>query len=216
MSVSNRKIVVVAMGMLMSSLGTSASPLAGADGGMQSLIVQGTNRASVKAAVEAVGGQITNELGVIKAFGIRLPESQREALDTQPAVEKVSVNQNLGITGKDAVQQASWQSAQEHAVHTQQIMGTSVNVAVLDSGQKANVVVVDASGATHASSYLDAISAIDWAIANKAEYNIRVLRLPFNALPPSTDAGNPLYQAVLAAREAQIEVLAIADATTGI
>jgi hypothetical protein len=216
MSVSNRKIMVVAIGMLLSSVGTSANPLAGADGDMQSLIVQGTNRASVEAAVEAVGGQITNELGVINAFGIRLPGSQRAALNIQPAVEKVSVNQNLGITTKDGLRQASWQSVQEHAMHTQQLMGTSVNVAVLDSGQKASVVVVDASDAPDGPSYLDAISAIDWAIANKDQYNIRVLKLPFNAPTPSTDAGDPLYQAVVAAREAQIEVFAIADSNVGI
>lgn len=211
-----KKILVLAIGILLSSLATSANPSAGADGDMQSLIVQGTNRASVAAAVEAVGGQITNELGVINAFGVRLPESQREALDTQPAVEKVYVNQHLGITTKDGLRQASWQSVQTHAIHSQQIMGTSVYVAVLDSGQKASVVVVDATGAPDGPSYIDAISVIDWAIANKDQYGIRVLKLPFNASPPSADASNPFYQAVLAASEAQIEVLATIDSTIGI
>ena len=95
-------------------------------------------------------------------------------------------------------------------------MGTGVSVAVLDSGQKASIVVADAPSSRDAPSYLDAISAIDWAVANKDRYHIRVLKLSFNAPLPFTDANDPLYQAVLAARDAQIAVLGIGDDTIGI
>jgi hypothetical protein len=215
MSVSNRKLIVMALGMLLASFGTSANPLGGTEGDMQSLIVQGADRASVKAAVEAVGGQLTHELGVINAFGIRLPEGQRAALAAQPAVKMVSVNQTLVSAAKNGVHQGPAQSADEHPIHTQEIMGTGVNVMVVDSGKQASV-VVGVSSPPDAPSYIDAICAIDWAIANKDEYNIRVLRLPFNAQPPSTDTGNPLYQAVIAAQRAQIDVLPIGHSTAGI
>ncbi len=215
MYVSKRKAIVLAMGMLMGTFGASAGWAAAGDCDMQSLIVQGTDRASVRDAVESLGGQVTHELGVIQALGVRLPANQQEALGSQPAVGTVFVDQQLAKSTTNDMQPASWQSVAAHAVYTQQLMGTEVTVAVLDSGQNASVVVAQISGAQDAGSYLDAISAIDWAIANKDRYDIRVLKLSFKA-PPASDRGDdPLNQAVLAARKAQIEVFAAAN-TMGI
>jgi len=208
MSVSTQKIMALAMGMLLGTLGAAEGLAAAGESDMQSFIVQGTDRASVRGAIESLGGQVTHELGVIKALGARLPASQRTALGARPGVGKVFADQFLGTVPEGDVQQASWQSVQTHAVHSQYLMGTGVTVAVLDSGQKASVVVAQASGTHNAGSYLDAISAIDWAIANKNRYGIRVLKLSFNAPPASDGADDPLNQAVLAARNAQIEVFA--------
>ena len=42
----------------------------------QSYIVQGQDLSTIKAAVEAVGGEITHELGIINAVGARLSDAK--------------------------------------------------------------------------------------------------------------------------------------------
>ena len=56
---------------------------------LTSVIVQGKDLASVRAAVESVGGEITHELGIIRSVGARVTSSQREQLGVSAAVQHV-------------------------------------------------------------------------------------------------------------------------------
>ena len=57
------------------------------------------------------------------------------------------------------------------------------------------------------------IRGIDWVVANKDAYDIRVLNLSFSAAPRSNYWDDPLSQAVMAAWEAGIVVVASAGNT---
>ena len=74
----------------------------------------------------------------------------------------------------------------------------------------ADLVVVRAFDADGAGSYLDVIRGIDWIVANKDLYGIRVLNLSFSAEPRSHYWDDPLNQAVMAAWRAGIVVVASA------
>ena len=60
-----------------------------------SFIVQGQDLAGVRAAVEAVGGAVTHELGIIKAVGTELTKRQVEALREMPNVRRVYANSGV-------------------------------------------------------------------------------------------------------------------------
>ena len=64
---------------------------------LKSLIVQGTDIASVKVAVSSVGGEITHELGIINAVSAHPPESQRKSLKPKPTrvVARIMTNSSL-------------------------------------------------------------------------------------------------------------------------
>ena len=56
-----------------------------------SSLVQASSLAQASEAVNAVGGTITHELGVINAVGARLTGSQRDALQSMPAAMRLEV-----------------------------------------------------------------------------------------------------------------------------
>ena len=66
------------------------------------------------------------------------------------------------------------------------------------------------STATAAGRYADVIAGMNWIVANRAKYNIRVLNLSFGAQPQSYYWDDPLNQAVMAAWRAGIVVVASA------
>mgnify|MGYP000623909923 CR=1 FL=1 len=68
-------------------------------------------------------------------------------------------------------------------------------------------------GALDADLYADTIRAIDWVVANKDAYNIRVINLSFSAEPRSYYWDDPMNQAVMAAWQAGIVVVASAGNT---
>ena len=72
------------------------------------------------------------------------------------------------------------------------------------------LVSIRSFSADGAGSYLDVIRGIDWAVANKGTYNIRVLNLSFSAPPQSYYWDDPLNQAVMRAWQAGIVVVAAA------
>ena len=74
----------------------------------------------------------------------------------------------------------------------------------------ADLAIFRAFRANGSASYLDVIYAIDVAVANKDKYNIRVLNLSFSATPQSHYWDDPLNQAVMAAWQAGIVVVASA------
>ena len=77
----------------------------------------------------------------------------------------------------------------------------------------ADLVVVKAFGASGSGTYADVIRGISWVIANKDLHGTRVLNLSFSAPPRSHYWDDPLNQAVMAAWEAGIVVVASAGNT---
>ncbi|MBD3645961.1 MAG: S8 family serine peptidase [Pseudomonadales bacterium] len=71
----------------------------------------------------------------------------------------------------------------------------------------ADLVVVKAFDDTGRATYMDVIRGIDYVIAHKDEYNIKVLNLSFNGTPISHYWQDPLNMAVMAAWEAGITVV---------
>ena len=63
---------------------------------------------------------------------------------------------------------------------------------------------------TGAGRYVDVITGLNWIVANREKYNIRVLNLSFGAPPQSYYWNDPLNQAVMAAWRAGIVVVAAA------
>ena len=74
----------------------------------------------------------------------------------------------------------------------------------------ADLVVVQAFGATGSSTYADVIRGIDWVVTNKDTYGIRVLNCSFSAEPQSYYWDDPLNQAVMEAWRSGIVVVASA------
>ncbi len=75
---------------------------------------------------------------------------------------------------------------------------------------KANLVEVRAFSSTGAGRYSDVIAGLNWIVANRKKYNIRVLNLSFGATPQSYYWNDPVDQAVMAAWQAGIVVVAAA------
>jgi serine protease AprX len=71
-----------------------------------------------------------------------------------------------------------------------------------------NLVSIKAFNAQGLGTYANVIRGIDWAVTNKAAYNIRVMNLSFSALPQSYYWEDPLNQAVMRAWQAGIVVVA--------
>lgn len=74
----------------------------------------------------------------------------------------------------------------------------------------APLVIVKAFDKYGASSYSDVIRGIDWIVSNRETYGIRVLNMSFSAEPRSHYWDDPLNQAVMAAWQAGIVVVASA------
>ncbi|MEO1036962.1 MAG: S8 family peptidase [Pseudomonadota bacterium] len=74
----------------------------------------------------------------------------------------------------------------------------------------ANLAILRAFDAYGRATYADVIRAIEFAIVNKDNYNIRVLNMSFSAPPQSYYWEDPLNQAVMAAWKAGIVVVASA------
>jgi len=75
---------------------------------------------------------------------------------------------------------------------------------------KANLVIVRAFDGQGGGSYTDVIAGLNWILANRARYNIRVLNLSFGAQPESYYWDDPVNQAVMQAWRAGIVVVAAA------
>ena len=80
----------------------------------------------------------------------------------------------------------------------------------LSIAPQANLVIVRAFNGTGGGRYLDVISGLDWIVAHRVKYNIRVVNLSFGAPPESYYWNDPVNQAVMAAWQAGIVVVAAA------
>ncbi len=246
-------------------------------------IVQGHDLAAVAAAVRTAGGEITHELGIIRAVTARLTEAQRQALRSSSGIERIYENRTVTSAAKPVDDGTALEDTSHMTLigadrlHAQGITGANVTLAVLDTGffnQKslsqntrkktrilaqydaladapldqwqdtdgsghgahvasigvnsavsgetgqyrgvapdANLVVVRAFDEEGKGSYADVIRGLDWLVAHKTAYGIRVLNLSFSAPPQSHYWDDPLNQAVMAAWQAGIVVVASAGNT---
>ena len=92
-----------------------------------------------------------------------------------------------------------------HGTHVTSIAAGSFGIA-----PQAKVVVVRAFDSNGGGSYSDVIAGLEWIIANRVKYKIRVLNLSFGAQPQSNYWDDPLNQAVMRAWQAGIVVVAAA------
>jgi hypothetical protein len=100
-----------------------------------------------------------------------------------------------------------------HGTHVTSIAaGGAQNLAgqYLSIAPQANVVVVQAFNGRGVGRYVDVIAGLNWLVANRQKYNIRVVNLSFGAPPQSYYWNDPLDQAVMAAWQAGIVVVAAA------
>jgi serine protease AprX len=104
-----------------------------------------------------------------------------------------------------------------HGTHVTSIAaGGAENVALqyLSIAPEANLVIVRAFNGTGGGRYVDVIAGLNWIVANRKKYNIRVVNLSFGSTPESFYWQDPLNQAVMAAWQAGI-VVVVAAGNTG-
>jgi serine protease AprX len=117
-----------------------------------SYIVQGKSADSVAAIVQSVGGDITHELGVIRAVGATLTPAQAEALRLHSDVQRLYGNGSIEVAGKpgggndpnndpqggdggNGIQETHYPTRVfADSLHVSGIDGSGVGIAVLDTG----------------------------------------------------------------------------------
>ena len=257
----------------------------------ESVIVQGSGVATVRAAVEAAGGDVTHELSIIRAVAARVTSAERGRLeatagvrvyedsvaqaaafisllpyrtpggpqsphDTQfPTQVGASRLHRDGLTGSgvtiavldsgtwahkflsmdtrgvirsiggyDAITDTWTASPKDdfgHGTHVTSIISSSAAFVAGKSGDKsyngmapdADLISVRAFDSNGAGTYGDVIRGLDWIVANKDSYGIRVVNLSFSAPPQSFYWDDPLNQAVMAAWHAGLVLVASAGNT---
>ena len=100
-----------------------------------------------------------------------------------------------------------------HGTHVTSIAaGGAQDISLSYSGiaPQASLVVVRAFDGKGGGRYTDVIAGLNWIVANRKKYNIRVLNLSFGAQPESYYWDDPINQAVMAAWRAGIVVVAAA------
>ncbi|MGB5548899.1 MAG: S8 family peptidase, partial [Thermoanaerobaculia bacterium] len=103
-----------------------------------------------------------------------------------------------------------------HGTHVTSLMANSKPNGTGDFNGVApdvDLISIQAFDAVGHGTYADVIRGIDWAVANKNLYGIRVLNLSFSAPPQSYYWDDPLNQAVMAAWRSGIVVVASAGNT---
>ncbi len=63
-----------------------------------SVIVQGANLQAVKLAVQSVGGEVSHELGIIKAVSANLTDAQMEKLRAIQGIRRVYANSGVDVS----------------------------------------------------------------------------------------------------------------------
>ena len=243
----------------------------------QRVIVQAASLEEATAAVEAVGGEVTHELGIINAVAATLDADQQDRVAANPDITRVHADLDTTVAGTPQPHTFYPSLVEADRLHDEGITGASVSVAVLDSGvweggwlardthsewridghydaiagvfdpydstdefghgthvssiivssgktkgrnKKSNGLAPDARlidvrafDDNGVGSYADVIRGLQWVVNNRSTYNIRVLNLSFSTPPQSHYWDDPLNQAVMAAWQAGIVVVASAGNT---
>jgi len=281
----NSKMIFTVFAFIGLAFGMSQAPQPVTE---SSYIIQGSSLADVRALVVRQGGEITHELGVIRAVGATLTPAQVKALRAHAGIQRVYDNGAVEVAGKpvknddsgsgrgnsDVLETHYPTQAGAKDVHGMGFDGSGVTIAVLDTGlwkhegirynsvggerikavynaitdsvpvsplsgddpgghgthvasiavssrvtaegnyngvaPGASLVSVQAFDEHGLGSYANVIRAIDWVVANKEVHGIRVLNLSFSAEPRSYYWDDPINQAVMAAWQQDIVVVAAA------
>jgi serine protease AprX len=164
--------------------------------GVDKLHAQGINGTGVTVAVIDTGvGNTNDSLPVIEN-----PNYQNRVLASYDAIANVSPSTTYDTVG--------------HGTHVTSIIMNSDTSDVSRTNQGiapwAKLVWVRAFGANGTGSYSNVISGLNWILANKAKYNIRVLNLSFGTKPQSFYWNDPIDQAVMKLWQAGVVVVASA------
>lgn len=138
------------------------------------------------------------------ATGTLIAESEDRCLIYRDFVDPANVNNSIDDNGHGT-----------HIVTTiadnrRTIMGDDYSFSRIGIAPRANLVVARALRADGSGSYADVIAAIDWIVANKDTYAIRVLNLSLYAPITGYYWQDPLNQAVMRAWQAGIVVVTVA------
>jgi serine protease AprX len=137
---------------------------------------------------------------------------------SHPAVDKMPNGDDRYIVQYDAINDVLGPALDEHG-HGSHIGSTILSSRVTQDGEfngiapGANLIAIKAFNANGGANYADVIRGIDWAVANKDVYNIRVINMSFSSPPQSFYWEDPLNQAVMRAWQAGIVVVAAAGNT---
>ncbi len=99
-----------------------------------SMIIQGVDLDSVAVAVEAAGGEITHELGIIRSVCALLTPDQIESLKRSEGVVRISDNRQAEVAGRPSPASFYPTLIGAAELHEQGVKGKGVTVAVLDTG----------------------------------------------------------------------------------
>ena len=90
--------ILMVLGLVLSLVPTVAAK----DPPMVDVIIQGRDLGLVRAATQGRGGEVTHNLGIIKAVAARVPEPALKALARHPHVERIYPNLDLELSGVGA------------------------------------------------------------------------------------------------------------------
>ena len=109
---------------------------------IHSVIIQCESTEEVARAIESMGGEITHNLHIINSLGARLTTEQIELVENLPGV--IHVHEDSGVKTADVDETEMEQAGvpyldfpsviDAHTLHSMDIDGTGITVAVLDSG----------------------------------------------------------------------------------
>ena len=144
----------------------------------------------------------------------------RYGMDRLKAVYDATIDHEYkeGGKGKSAIDFADGFDIDENG-HGSHVAGVAASGKLSDAGKyngiapAAPLVAVKVFDANGVGSYADVIRGVDWVVTNKQNLQIRVLNLSLSAPPRSHYWDDPLNQAVMAAWEAGIVVVAAAGNT---
>lgn len=137
--------------------------------------------------------------------------------DTQD-LNRIVAEFNL-VTSESRRQQTGELHDPDQSGHGTHMASVAASSETADNGKfngiapNANLVIVKAFDASGSSTYADVIAGIDWIVANRVTHNIRVINMSFSAEAQSHYWDDPLNQAVMAAWQAGIVVVASAGNT---
>ncbi len=116
---SLRGFLVAALCLLV-WLGCSAAPQPAATTPEEApapFIVQGSDLATVIEAIRQVGGDLTHELAVIRAAGVRLTKSQRAAIEAIDGITRVWEDRSVSLQSAGGAPEQTPAPARQHAAN---------------------------------------------------------------------------------------------------
>ena len=122
---------VIASALMVAYLGLPGEPAVPG-----SYIVQAEHAEQAAVAVRSVGGEITHELGIIRAVGARLTAAQKAALESRSGVAVHGNRQvrTAATAGGDALYVEYPSLVRADLLHDEGVTGAGITVAFIDSG----------------------------------------------------------------------------------